>query len=182
MDVNIVSGHTFESSDILASFVLIIAPTSECRLCFPFDMTLRDRLPSRCITLLLRYYAVIRLPATRLPFSLLRLFGIPLIHYCPSADMEIAGSPLLTQWHCTTWLTLDPAVPKDKLTIKRLSSVLLSSSITLSAHWFCKISGLKCLPTLSPDCLRLVNTVTSANPRLAISGVVSTFLNGISTH
>ena len=42
---------------------------------------------------------------------LVRLSGIPLIHWACRADMEAAGSPLLTRRHCTTWLTLDPAVP-----------------------------------------------------------------------
>ncbi|MBR2654085.1 MAG: hypothetical protein IKD59_05955, partial [Lachnospiraceae bacterium] len=44
-------------------------PISEYRLCFPSDMTLHDRLPSSGITRLHQYYAVIRLPATRLPSS-----------------------------------------------------------------------------------------------------------------
>ena len=53
-------------------------------------------LPSVGITRLPRYYETVRLPVFHLPFSLSRLSGIPLIHYCLSADMENTGSPQLT--------------------------------------------------------------------------------------
>ncbi len=42
----------------------------------------------------------------------------------------------------------------------------------------CYISGLKCLMTLLPCCLRLAHTVTSAHPRLATGGLVNPFQTG----
>lgn len=111
---------------------------------------------------------------------LLRLSGIPLMHYSLSGDMETAGSPLLTRRHCTTWLTLDPAEPDTSLPLSA-TSVLPSGSNTLSALRLYHISGLKCLLTLSPNCLRLTDTVTVASPRLAIGGAAHTFPSGDST-
>ena len=93
--------------------------------------------------------------------------------------MEDAGSPLLTRRHCTTWLTLDPAEP-DVTSPFTVVSVLPSMQNTMSALWL-DISGLKCLMTLSPDCLRLTADVTIVSPRLAIVDVARILTSRIYT-
>lgn len=81
----------------------------------------------------------------------------------------ITGSPQLMQYSCVTWLTLAPAMLHISSPF-RLICMFPSAMSTASAHQFHYISGLKCLMTLLPRCLRLAHSVIVAFPRLASGG------------